>query len=40
MQQILGHEVLTVLKRYAELEQTDLAEAHRSASPADRMKLR
>jgi site-specific recombinase XerD len=40
LQQLMGHTDLTVLRRYVALAQTDLAEAHRAASPADRMKLK
>ncbi len=40
LQQLMGHTDLTVLRRYVALAQSDLAQAHRQASPADRMKLR
>lgn len=40
LQQLLGHTDLTVSRRYVALAEADLAQAHRSASPADRMKLR
>jgi site-specific recombinase XerD len=40
LQQLMGHTDLTVLRRYVQLAETDLAEAHRQASPADRMRLR
>jgi site-specific recombinase XerD len=40
LQQIMGHEDVTVLRRYVELAESDLADAHRAASPADRLKLR
>lgn len=40
LQQLLGHEDLTMVRRYVALAETDLAQAHRAASPADRMKLR
>ena len=40
LQQLMGHTDLTVLRRYVTLAEADLAQAHRSASPADRMRLR
>ncbi len=40
LQQLMGHTDLTVLRRYVALAEADLAQAHRNASPADRMKLR
>jgi integrase/recombinase XerD len=40
LQQLMGHQGLHVLRRYVALAQVDLREAHRAASPADRMKLR
>jgi site-specific recombinase XerD len=40
LQQLMGHTDLTVLRRYVALAEADLAQAHRTASPADRMKLR
>lgn len=40
LQQLMGHEDLTILRRYVELAESDLEQAHRNASPADRMKLR
>jgi site-specific recombinase XerD len=40
LQALMGHEDLTVLRRYVALAEMDLAEAHRAASPVDRMKLR
>lgn len=40
LQQIMGHTDLTVLREYVELAETDLSEAHRRASPVDRMRLR
>lgn len=40
LQQLMGHTDLTVLRRYVTLAEADLAQAHRAASPADRMKLR
>jgi site-specific recombinase XerD len=40
LQQILGHESLEMTRRYVLLAETDLSQAHRSASPCDRWKLR
>lgn len=40
LQQLMGHTDLTVLRRYVALAEADLAQAHRAASPADRMKLK
>ncbi|MFN3652559.1 MAG: tyrosine-type recombinase/integrase [Armatimonadota bacterium] len=40
LQQLMGHTDLTVLRRYVALADTDLAEAHRAASPVERLKLR
>lgn len=40
LQQLMGHTDLTVLRRYVALAEADLAEAHRAASPADRMRLK
>jgi integrase/recombinase XerC/integrase/recombinase XerD len=40
LQQIMGHTDLTVLRRYVALAEADLAQAHRTASPVDRLKLR
>jgi site-specific recombinase XerD len=40
LQQLLGHTDLTMVRRYVALAEADLAQAHRAASPADRMKLR
>lgn len=40
LQQLLGHTDLTVSRRYVALAEADLAQAHRAASPADRMRLR
>jgi site-specific recombinase XerD len=40
LQQLMGHTDLTVLRRYVALAQADLAQAHRNASPADRMRLK
>jgi integrase/recombinase XerD len=40
LQALMGHEDLTVLRRYVALAESDLAGAHRAASPVDRMKLK
>jgi site-specific recombinase XerD len=40
LQQLMGHADLTVLRRYVALAEADLAQAHRNASPADRMRLK
>lgn len=40
LQQLLGHTDLTVSRRYVALAEADLAQAHRNASPADRMRLK
>lgn len=40
LQKIMGHTDLTVLRKYVALAQSDLAEAHRQASPADRLKIK
>lgn len=40
LQQLMGHSDLTVLRRYVALAEADLAQAHRQASPADRLKLK
>lgn len=40
LQQLMGHEDLTILRRYVALAEADVAQAHRAASPADRMRLR
>lgn len=40
LQQLMGHTDLTVLRRYVALAESDLAQAHRSASPADRLGIR
>jgi len=37
LQQLMGHTDLTVLCKCVALAETDLAQAHRKASPADRM---
>lgn len=39
LQRLLGHERLDTVNIYVKLAQTDLATAHRSASPADTWKL-
>jgi len=33
----MGHSDLTVLRRYLDLAETDLSDAHRKASPVDHM---
>jgi site-specific recombinase XerD len=40
LQQLMGHTDLTVLRRYVVLAEADLAQAHRAASPADRLRIR
>jgi len=40
LQRLMGHTDLTVLRRYVQLAECDLAKAHRQASPADRLGLR
>jgi site-specific recombinase XerD len=40
LQQLMGHSDLETLSRYVKLAQVDLAQGHRKASPADRMRLR
>ena len=40
LQQLMGHTNLTVLRRYVALAESDLAAAHRKASPLDRMGAR
>jgi len=40
LQQLMGHTDLTVLRRYVALAESDLAAAHRKASPLDRMGAR
>jgi len=39
LQQLMGHEDLTMLRRYVMLAQADLALVHRKASPANRLKI-
>lgn len=39
LQALLGHTDLSMVRRYAKLAQSDLADAHRRASPADNWKL-
>lgn len=40
LQKLMGHADLTILRRYVALAEQYLAQAHRQASPVDRMKLR
>jgi len=40
LQALMGHEDITVLRKYIKYAKQDLAAAHRKASPVDRMKLR
>ena len=40
LQQLMGHEDLTVLQRYVALAQSDLAQAHRRSSPVMTLGLR
>jgi site-specific recombinase XerD len=40
LQALLGHEDLAMVRKYVLFAQADLAQAHRAASPADRMKLK
>jgi site-specific recombinase XerD len=40
LQQLLGHTSLAMVNRYVKLAQTDLQQAHRQFSPADRLKNR
>ena len=40
LQRLLGHESLEMVRRYVNLAQSDLQQAHRQASPADRSGLR
>ena len=39
-QALLGHQELSMVRKYVMYAEADLAQAHRAASPADRMKLR
>jgi integrase/recombinase XerD len=39
LKRLLGHSSLTMVEHYLQLAQTDVAQAHRNASPADRMRL-
>jgi integrase/recombinase XerD len=39
LQQLMGHEGLTVLRRYVLLAQADLAQVHRKASPVSRLRV-
>lgn len=40
LQALMGHADLAILRRYVALAEADLAQAHRAASPADRMKIK
>jgi integrase/recombinase XerD len=40
LQRLMSHSDLDVLQRYVALAESDLAQAHRMASPADRMRLK
>lgn len=40
LQQLLGYESLEMVRRYVKKAKADLEEAHRKASPANRLKLR
>ncbi|MGV3723349.1 MAG: tyrosine-type recombinase/integrase [Actinomycetota bacterium] len=39
LQRLMGHEDLTMLRRYVALAESDLAQVHRRASPAARLKV-
>jgi len=40
LQRLMGHTDLTVLRRYVQLAESDLARAHRRASPADQLGMK
>jgi integrase/recombinase XerD len=40
LQELLGHADVAVLRKYVHLGQLDLAQAHRAASPIDRLRIR
>lgn len=40
LQALLGHEDIAIVRRYVQYAEQDLANAHRKASPADRMRLK
>jgi integrase/recombinase XerD len=39
LQQLLGHSDIEMVKRYAQIAQSDCANVHRKASPADNWRL-
>jgi integrase/recombinase XerD len=39
LQKMLGHETLDMVRRYVELADSDLEEAHKTASPVDNWNL-
>lgn len=39
LQALMGHSDLTILRRYVALADADLAQAHRAASPVDRLRI-